>query len=98
MREWRKTHRLTPEQALKDSTRSYTSVYIRRGNVTKGKCAVCKHPDTEAHHKDYSQPLLIVWLCKKHHHEVTIGTRLDNFTPTNYKRGRKNVSRETLAA
>lgn len=33
-------------------------------------CAVCGATKVEAHHEDYSKPLVVVWLCKKHHFEA----------------------------
>ena len=41
---------------------------LKRNNV----CQKCKGTDfeCEAHHKDYNQPLKVVWLCKKCHREL----------------------------
>jgi hypothetical protein len=33
-------------------------------------CEVCGALSAEAHHKDYSRPLDVVWLCRKHHMEL----------------------------
>lgn len=30
-------------------------------------CEVCGDEKTEAHHTDYSKPLMVNWLCAKHH-------------------------------
>lgn len=43
---------------------------IRRGKLVRGNCEICKLPNAEAHHEDYSKPLMIRWLCKQHHVEV----------------------------
>lgn len=40
---------------------------LRDGRLEKGRCKVCRSIETEAHHGDYSKPLDVVWLCKKHH-------------------------------
>lgn len=69
MREWRKTHKLTGEALLKSNARSYLHVYIKRGKVIKGNCEVCGDANTEGHHSDYSKPLYVRWLCRKHHLE-----------------------------
>lgn len=36
-------------------------------------CFCCGEEKVEGHHPDYSQPLSVVWLCKKHHSEVHRG-------------------------
>lgn len=43
------------------------SAAIRAGKVTRMPCAVCGNPKTDGHHEDYSKPLDVVWLCRKHH-------------------------------
>jgi len=42
---------------------------IRDGRLKKKPCEVCGCVDVEAHHPDYSKPLDVVWLCRKHHLE-----------------------------
>ncbi len=43
---------------------------IQRGaSMQKEPCSVCGE-EAEMHHPDYAKPLEVVWLCKKHHHEV----------------------------
>ena len=69
MREWRKNHKMTPEQRRKDACRSYAGVYKRRGLLTPQSCEVCGEP-AEMHHEDYEQPLLVRWICKTHHREL----------------------------
>lgn len=43
-------------------------VAIRNKSLKKTSC-FCGDEKSQAHHKDYSQPLEVVWLCKKHHME-----------------------------
>ncbi len=43
---------------------------VKAGSLKKEPCAVCGAITVEAHHTDYSKPLLVVWLCKKHHVEA----------------------------
>lgn len=62
MREWRKTHPLTPEQAAKDRCRSYAGTYLRRGVITRQPCQGCGG-EAQMHWEDYSKPLEITWLC-----------------------------------
>ena len=69
MREWRKTHALSPEQRQHDSARSQVSVYIKRGLMVKPACCTkCgSRKRIEAHHPDYNKPREVVWLCRKCH-------------------------------
>jgi len=67
MREWRKTHKMTDEQRLRDNCRSYANVYLRRGMLTKVPCEKCGSPKSQMHHPDYSKPLEIIWLCRPCH-------------------------------
>jgi len=73
MREWRRTHPLTPAQRFKDICRSYAGVYLKRGKIVRQGCVVCGDK-TEMHHADYDRPLEVIWLCRPHHlalHRVT---------------------------
>jgi hypothetical protein len=40
---------------------------LERGDLIRQPCERCGNLDVEAHHEDYSEPLVIVWLCPKHH-------------------------------
>ena len=40
---------------------------LRRGLIAKRPCSICGAAEAEAHHPDYSKPLQVVWLCRKHH-------------------------------
>ncbi len=43
---------------------------VRDGKVRKGKCRKCRSKRSEGHHLDYSKPLEVFWLCRKHHAEL----------------------------
>ena len=43
---------------------------IRNGFLIRKSCEVCGELKVEGHHEDYSKPLLVRWLCKKHHLDV----------------------------
>ena len=42
---------------------------IRAGKIKRNPCEKCGSTKSEGHHEDYSKPLDVVWLCKKHHRE-----------------------------
>ena len=53
---------------------------VRDGKIFRAyKCAICgSTKNIEAHHEDYTKPLEIVELCKKHHWEADEKRRLRN--------------------
>lgn len=42
----------------------------RRHGMKKQPCEICGDSNVDAHHEDYSKPLEIRWLCRKHHVET----------------------------
>ncbi len=40
---------------------------LKLGNISREPCEVCGEIRVQAHHSDYSQPLVVNWLCQKHH-------------------------------
>ena len=42
---------------------------LRSKKLQKTPCVVCGNFKSEAHHEDYSKPLEVIWLCRKHHME-----------------------------
>jgi hypothetical protein len=54
----------------KNRARRFVDRYVMEGRIVKQPCVICGTMETlEAHHPDYSQPLLIEWLCMAHHKE-----------------------------
>lgn len=49
--------------------KAHTDVFValRNGTLKKQPCEKCRSKKVEAHHDDYSKPLIVRWLCKKHH-------------------------------
>jgi hypothetical protein len=43
---------------------------VRLGKLKRLPCEVCGAPETDGHHDDYSKPLDVRWLCRRHHAEV----------------------------
>jgi hypothetical protein len=64
-----KRYREKEENRFKDSVRSYTFLQMSTGKLIRQPCEVCGSKKVEAHHDDYTKPLDVRWLCKKHHAE-----------------------------
>ena len=54
-----------PEAYRAQSTLSYA---VRGGKIRRSPCEVCGDPRVHGHHRDYSKPLDVIWLCARHHH------------------------------
>lgn len=76
MREWRKTHRLSPEQRKKANARRTATIYVERGKLKPQLCEACGSESAEKHHEDYSRPLDVHWLCRPCHISLHRGTSL----------------------
>lgn len=52
--------------------RAHTEVgnAIRSGRLKKLPCEFCSREDVHAHHRDYSKPLEVIWLCPKCHQRL----------------------------
>jgi hypothetical protein len=58
------------ESKIKGRVRALTNSYIKAGKLSKGPCEVCgTNENVESHHDDYTKPMDIRWLCRKHHRE-----------------------------
>lgn len=60
-------YRGKPANRQKVRARWLTGAWIRRGKLKRRPCVVCGSEFSESHHEDYSKPLAVVWLCRKHH-------------------------------
>ena len=45
-------------------------VALRQGKLKRGRCEVCGSFRVDAHHPKYDQPLVVRWLCRKHHQQL----------------------------
>ena len=43
---------------------------MKQGRIKKKSCEVCGEREVHGHHNDYAQPLVVRWLCSKHHVEL----------------------------
>lgn len=57
------------DNRLRDNARMKTLRAIASGRLKRLECEICGNPKTEAHHADYTRPLDVQWLCRKHHLE-----------------------------
>ena len=82
LREYRKTREGKLAQAKADKKRNSSKIgrlkYRARknaryalsiGKIKRCGCEICGRY-AEMHHKDYSKPLEVTWLCDKHHSEL----------------------------
>lgn len=54
----------------RDKANTAVSNAIRLGKLIPQPCFICGESKVQGHHPDYSAPLDVVWLCKKHHVET----------------------------
>ena len=43
---------------------------VRYGKIKKAPCMMCGDKKAHGHHEDYTKPLDVIWLCRKHHMEI----------------------------
>ena len=55
--------------------RWYAKRMTNNGTIKQLPCAFCGNEESQRHHPDYSQPLLIVWLCATCHRELHIKSK-----------------------
>jgi len=69
MRANRPTYAELPREAKRKSVaRSIANVAQRRGKLKRKPCERCGGR-AQKHHDDYSKPLEVRWLCRRHHLE-----------------------------
>jgi hypothetical protein len=70
-----------PEEQKKRAIRRATRAAIAKGLLIREACGVCGSVNTEAHHDDYSKPLEVRWLCRKHHNAHHLESAANERTP-----------------
>lgn len=68
-RKYRKIVKKKRTNLIKEASRLILRYAVKDGTIQKLPCVVCAEPKSEAHHTDYSKPLDVTWLCRKHHME-----------------------------
>ena len=63
------------------SAHNAVSKALLRGKIKRQPCEQCQSQKAEAHHEDYSKPLVIRWLCDKHHKERHKQMFMDGIEP-----------------
>ena len=68
-RKYKREYRKDSDEKIKNKCRDKTAWLIKKGEIKREPCKICKDINSEAHHVDYSNPFIVTWLCNKHHHE-----------------------------
>lgn len=63
----KKLRQLYPE---KNRARYLVGKALKKGELQRQPCAICGATKVEAHHRDYSKPLDVVWLCRSCHFKI----------------------------
>jgi hypothetical protein len=81
-KDWRKTRSRSAEAQSRVAARWAVANAVRDGRIEQLPCRVCGDVNSEAHHADYSKPLVVDWLCFAHHREMhgQVVTASNSFT------------------
>lgn len=66
LRDFRRHSFIPISQLAKTAARRASNHAVKNGTIQRLPCEVCGSR-AEKHHDDYSQPLSVRWLCKRHH-------------------------------
>jgi hypothetical protein len=91
-----KTARYNEKYPEKHAAHRMMTSAIRKGELVRGACEVCGEIKTDGHHDDYSKPLDVRWLCRKHHIEAHHGRFGALPVDTNNPSSRKGSGVESL--
>lgn len=68
---WRPEYKdwaLSPEERRRrEGARRELANALKKGILKRMPCAICGSAVSEGHHRDYSKPLEVEWLCRSHH-------------------------------
>jgi ribosomal protein S27AE len=68
LREW--TARYRKENKAKYDAHNAVYCALIAGTLIPQPCEVCGSIEVDAHHDDYSKPLEVRWLCRKHPRDI----------------------------
>lgn len=77
-KQWRKDNGYHNESNWKEHNQYKVKAHrilqyaLKKGRLTKKPCKICGDKRTQAHHPDYSKPLVVKWYCATHHKQQHI--------------------------
>ena len=54
----------------RQAARQITHYAVSVGKLKKQPCEVCGDVNVQAHHEDYTKPMEVRWLCRRHHNDA----------------------------
>ena len=69
-KEWFSEYIKRPAIRNKYRARFFIHNRLNAGKLNREPCVVCNTEPAEAHHLDYNQPLMIMWLCTNCHKSI----------------------------
>ena len=96
----RQTHLPAEERAKREAARIVIARGVKSGKIIKPEfCEDCgKADEIQAHHSDYSQPLMVNWICKSCHNKTHADLRtVDNHPQATAKRPLEPVKPQSLS-
>ena len=70
------TKRYRKASSQKAKAHNLVNNSIAKGLITREACFLCGDIKTDGHHLLYEFPLKVVWLCRPHHKEVHLESKL----------------------
>ncbi len=67
--------RYAEKNKIKRLAKDIVNNAIKAGKLFKKPCFKCGIKKVEGHHPDYTKPLQVIWLCKKHHTETHLAVQ-----------------------
>lgn len=67
-----KVKRFQIDEPEKYKARNSANYAKKIGKLQPKPCSVCGNLEINMHHNNYSEPLKVVWLCRKHHKRLHI--------------------------